>query len=167
MTAKRSSLPETNIDPGALPRRLAESALPSAPNPTEPHQRWVAVRARRPAVKRVDPEVVLESECAVRNPQMLPLPACDDAAARHVGEPAARRAGVEILPAPAGRAEPLGHETTAGSMPELRGTTRLDRVAPSSPRLLPEGTHALRIVMRSSNGRRRWALEVLVRQPST
>ncbi len=166
MTAERSTIRETNTDQGSLRGRLVEPALTSTLNATEGQRRWVAVRARRPAVKRVEPDVVLESESAIRTPQTLPVPPCCDPTPGHVSEPRSRP-DLDILPAPAPPAGPLGHETITASVRALRENIREDRVFTSRPRLLPEGTHALRIVMRRSNGRRRWALEFLVRQRNT
>lgn len=166
MTAERSTIRKTNIDQGSLPSRLVEPALNSAPNAAKGQRRWVAVRARRPAGERVEPEVVLESEPSIRTPQMLPVPPCSDPAPASVCEPRSQP-DLEILPAPAPPAEPLGYEITSGSARQLRGNIREDRVATSRPRLLPEGTHALRLVLRRSNGRRRWSLEFLVRQRNT
>jgi len=164
MTAQRSTLRETNIDESSSRSCLVEPALTSSPNAAEGQRRWVAVRARRPAVQRVEPEVVLES--SIRTPQMLSVPPCSDLTSGSVCGPRSRP-DLEILPAPAPPAEPVGYEIITGSVREMRGNIREDRLSTSRPRLLPEGTHALRLVMRRSNGRRRWSLEFLVRQRNT
>jgi hypothetical protein len=137
---------------------MAESASGSA--------RWVAVRGRRLGVPRsTDPVGGLEVDTPGPTLAAPPVSTFGVSSVGDVSETGFPPGTDLVVHAPS-PTEPSGHGTCTPATQQGSAKT-CDTGVPMGARLLPVGTHALRIVMTNSNGRRRWAVDVLVRKRTT
>jgi hypothetical protein len=156
---------DPNIEPHAKVGELIESALRTAAEPTAGSARWVAVRARRIGVSRpADPERRLGVDTLGRTPPSPTVSSLGVSTVGDVSEPDSAPGTDVVLRTPP-PTEPSGHE--ASTPTPQRSEKTCDTTVPTGATMLPVGTRGLRLVMTSSNGRRRWAIDVLVRQRST
>jgi len=156
---------DPNIERHGQGLDVVQPAPRTATEPAAGPARWVAVRGRRLAGQRpVDPDGSLEVDtlrCAAASP---PASTVGASTVDDVSEPCSPP-GTDIDIGAPQATEPCGRDTFRST--RQLGERTCDNGAPTGARLLPVGTHALRIVMTNSNGRRRWAVDVLVRQPVT